>query len=293
MCSIRKPRRSLALSLAVVAGTTALAALGTGCSYKPPAPKPDAVDTTPMPVDEAMQVRDWPRTTAEFKSGGTVAGATRFPYNPGTVGDGSSQAIGGPERTNAVVDTVAFVLQTGALPFTYLFDPPFVKREHYGVTYEPSYTLMPVLPADESPAPDAYQSTPAPEPTAEPSAEPTADERASIPATADPKRVPEEGATIPATTPPAPTEAVPPGETPPGETPPEAKPPVISPVAPDASAPAPSEPSKEPTAVPPPQSDAAPAPEAPPAPAVEPPAAPAPEAPAAPEPPPTPPEPNK
>lgn len=282
MCSIRKPRRSLALSLAALAGLSTLVGLGGGCAQKVLTPSAEPVDTTPMPVDEAMQARDWPRSTVEFKSGGTVAGATRWPYAPATTGEGASKAIYGPEFSNAFLDTGLFVVQTAMLPFTYLFDPPFVKKEYYGVFYEPSYTLMPVLPADQAPAPDAYQPPPAPEASTQPSAEPTADERASIPATADPNRVPEEKATIPATAAPTTTNAVPPGETPP-----EAKPPVI---APGVSEPAPSEPSKEPVSVPPPQPTEpapVPAPEAAPAPAPEAPPAPAPE------PPPAPPEPNK
>src|SRR5690349_13898887 len=137
MCSIRKPRRSLALSLAAFAGLTATLVVGSGCSYKQPAPKVEPVDTTPMPVDEAMQARDWPRQTAEFKNGGTSAGATRWPYIPERSGPDSYKAVGGAEWPNALLDTGLFVGQTAMLPFTYLFDPPFAKKEYRGVVYEP------------------------------------------------------------------------------------------------------------------------------------------------------------
>ena len=288
MSSTRKPRRSLALSLAVVAGLSAVGVLGSGCSYKQPAPTPEPVDTTPLPVDEAMQARDWSRSTAEFKSGGSVSGATRWPYQPETAGPDASKAVGGAEWPNSLLDTGLFLGQTAMLPFTYLFDPPFVKKEAYGVVYEPSYTLMPVLPPDQKPSEEASEPPPPPAPSTEPTTEPTAEERASIPATATPHRVPEERATIPATAAPT-TNAVPPGETPP-----QAKPPTI---APGVSEPAPAEPSKEPVSVPPPPETKAPeAPAAPEAKPAEPaPAAPsAPEPPpAAPEPPPAPPEPNK
>jgi hypothetical protein len=298
MCSIRKPRRSLALSLAVLASVSTLSGFGSGCAkQKVLTPSAEPVDTTPLPIDEAMQARDWPRSTVEFRTGGTTAGATRWPYSPSTTGQGASKAIYGPEFSNALMDTGLFVGQTAMLPFTYLFDPPFVKKDYYGVFYEPSYTLMPVLPPDQDPATDAHEPPPAPQPSTEPANEPSVDERASIPATANPNQTPEERGTIPATA------ATTTNAVPPGETPPQAKPPVI---APGVSEPAPAEPSKEPIAVPPPQSTepaapeakpvepAPPAPEAPAAPEAQPAEPPpAPEAPPAPEPPPAPPEPNK
>src|SRR4051812_47934150 len=115
MCSIRKPRRSLALSLAVLAGLSTLAGLGSGCAkQKVLTPSAGPVDTTPLPIDEAMQARDWPRSTVEFRSGGTNAGATRWPYSPATTGEGASKAIYGPEFSNAFIDTGLFVFQTAA-----------------------------------------------------------------------------------------------------------------------------------------------------------------------------------
>jgi hypothetical protein len=199
MCSIRKPRRSLALPLAALAGLSTLTGLGAGCSYKQAPPAREPVDTTPLPVEEAMQARDWPKSTVEYKTGGSVSGATRWPYIPERSGPDSYKAVGGAEWPNALLDTGLFVGQTAMLPFTYLFDPPFVKKEAHGVVYEPSYTLMPVLPPDQEPAPGAYEAPPAPEPSTQPTGEPTADEQAEIPATANPNRIPEEKASIPAT----------------------------------------------------------------------------------------------
>src|SRR5262245_24240455 len=152
MYSTRKPRRSLALSLAVLAGLSAVGGLSSGCAYKQPARAAEPADTTPLPVDEAMQARDWPRSAVQFQSGGSVAGATRWPYEPDTAGPDSYKAVGGAEWPNALLDTGLFLGQTAMLPFTYLFDPPFVKKENYGVIYEPSHTLMPVLPPDQQPS---------------------------------------------------------------------------------------------------------------------------------------------
>src|SRR4051812_40915275 len=155
MCSIRK---SLALAFAVAAGV----ASATGCSQKVTM-SAEPVDTTPMPIDEAMQRRgDWPRATAEFQNGGTVAGATRFPYTPATVQNGQDRALFGPEFSNAFLDLGAFVAQSGFLLVTPFIEPPGTQKVYRGVFYDPTFTAMPILPPDESPAADAYVPPPVP-----------------------------------------------------------------------------------------------------------------------------------
>jgi hypothetical protein len=135
--------RSAALALAAVAGIA-------GC-HPGPGPAAEAYSTEPLVVDEAMQARDWPRTTAEFQATNVEAGATRFPYAPQTSGTGSDRAVFGPERSNAALDTVYFVGQSLALPFTYFWDRPSVKKTYSGVVYEPTYNAMPLMGPDESP----------------------------------------------------------------------------------------------------------------------------------------------
>src|SRR5687768_2171427 len=139
-------RAGAQLALALAAG----AALG-GCA-RAPKPAPEPVSTSPMVVDEAMQRREeWPQATAYFQAGGVDAGATRFPYNPQTTGDGAGQATLGPERRNSALDTLAFVVQAIKLPFTYFVDPPFAKKNSRGVIYDPTHTAIPVMPPDEAP----------------------------------------------------------------------------------------------------------------------------------------------
>ena len=170
-----------------------------------------------MVVDEAMQRRDeWPRATAYFQAGGVDAGATRFPYNPQTTGDGAGQATLGPERSNAALDTLAFVVQALKLPFTYFVDPPFAKKNYRGVMYDPTHTAMPVLPPDEAPVEEGEEPTSPPPPAPVPTEDAVQDSVDTV------------------TAPP-----VAPGEVPPGQDPPEALPPVITP---DSSLPAPAEP---------------------------------------------------
>jgi hypothetical protein len=194
MFSIRKKTR-MALGLAA---TSALA----GCFHHPER-KTDPVSTEPLAIDEAMQRREWPRQVSEYYGGGVVAGATRFPYVPAKTGEGADRAVFGPERSNSVLDTGAFLAQAYMLPFTYLIDYPFVKKTYHGVTMEPGYTLMPVMPPDESPPREVASSVPAPVSTK---------------------------TTTTTTTPePAETESTGPGTVAPSETPPEAKPPVVVP----------------------------------------------------------------
>lgn len=141
----RRARVTLALALSAAAG------LAGGCACKPPA-QAEPVSTAPMPIDEAMQARDWPRSEAQFQSGAVAAGATRFRYSPKPVEQGVDRGVLGPERRNAVLDTGYFIGETLLLPFTYIFEPPFVEKSHRGVFYEPTYTAMPILPPDQNPA---------------------------------------------------------------------------------------------------------------------------------------------
>lgn len=157
-------RRSLrALAIAAAAG---LVAAGAGCQ-RAPEPRAEATSTEPLVIDEAMQARDWPRVAANFQAGGVDAGVTRFPHQPQTQGDDAGRATLGAERENAVLDPLLFVGQSFLVPFTYFVDPPFAKKNHRGVIYEPTHTAMPLLPPDEAPseARDA-EVQPAPEETA-------------------------------------------------------------------------------------------------------------------------------
>lgn len=158
MSSTRKTRSQSAVrfALALSAGT---AGLMVGCQTAPPA-QPEPVATAIQPVDEAQQRRDWPQSAAEFESGATLAGVTRFPYVPQTTGDGASYAALGPERSNALFDNVFFLGQAIALPFTYFVDPPFTSKIYKGAIYEPTHYAMPLLPPDQVLDRDAYAPPP-------------------------------------------------------------------------------------------------------------------------------------
>src|SRR5687768_17171966 len=107
--------------LALAAAAVTIGWVSTGCmTAREPEVEPGSA--TPIPTDEAMQRRDWPRSEAGWANGDVAAGATRFPYAPQTESEGAGRALLGPERSNAALDTAYFVVQTLVLPFTYITD---------------------------------------------------------------------------------------------------------------------------------------------------------------------------
>jgi hypothetical protein len=116
-----------------------LAVVTTGCATKSQQPTP-----SPLVVDEAMQHREWDRSVAPFPNGSTVSGHNRFPLRTESQPDDNEYAL-------AAYDVGASLAQTVALPFTYLFIPPFAKAVYHGEVIGPSYTAMPVMrPADRT-----------------------------------------------------------------------------------------------------------------------------------------------
>jgi hypothetical protein len=112
-----------------------LAASITGCGTQTQQQQPTR---SPMVVDEAMQRRDWERSVAPFPNGSTVSGYNRFPLR-------TDLQPGDNEYGAAVYDVCASLGQTIALPFTYLFIPPFAKAVYHGDVIGPTYTAMPEM----------------------------------------------------------------------------------------------------------------------------------------------------
>ena len=124
-------RRLMPLALLAAAAGASIA----GCAR--PTPQP-AYTPPPMLVDEAMQKRDWERSVAYYPNGDTVSGYNRFPIR-------SDAQVGEAEYTDAAYDIGASLVQTVALPFTYLFIPPFSRAVYTGEQIGPSYTAMPPM----------------------------------------------------------------------------------------------------------------------------------------------------
>lgn len=122
----------LALLAAAVGGSLV------GCAQR----APRVYTPPPMLIDEAIQMRDWERSVAYYPNGDTVSGHNRFPIR-------SDAQVGESEYTDAAYDIGASLVQTVALPFTYIFIPPFAPAVYTGEQIGPTYTAMPPMrPAD-------------------------------------------------------------------------------------------------------------------------------------------------
>jgi hypothetical protein len=132
MCStLNRPRSPAgkALPLLVLAGLFA-----GGCAQQ----APQAYTPPPLVVDAAMQRREFDRSVSWYPNGDTVSGVNRFPFRS-RVPEGSNDYVG------AAYDIGASLAQTVALPFTYLFIPPFAPAVYHGEVIGPTYTAMPPM----------------------------------------------------------------------------------------------------------------------------------------------------
>jgi hypothetical protein len=179
--------------------------------YQPPAAEPPG---PPMPIDEAMQLRDFPPSYAHIPDSSLQAYSTRFPIERAVEDKYTSGEIIASDYRSYPRDLLyigGFVGQTLALPFTYLVTPPFAKVQYFATRYEPTYTAMPPMDGT-APGAAATSKGPAAAPAA-PAASP-----AEAPAPAAPAAAPEGNApAAPTAVPPAAPEATPgPGAAPSG-----------------------------------------------------------------------------
>jgi hypothetical protein len=135
-----------------VCGAAGVGAGAGGCAQQ----QQHATLPVPMDIDPAMQRRDWERSVAWYPNGDVVAGVDRFPLR--SYGSRMSGADYNPDYTNAALDFGANLIQTAALPFTYLVVPPFERQVFTEEAIPATYTAMP----DMRPArtPNAYGAMP-------------------------------------------------------------------------------------------------------------------------------------
>ena len=121
----------------------ALAAAG-GCrSSNRPDYAPAA--NAPADYDEAMALRDYPRTPGYYANGDTRAGPTEFPFEYAAPLPGEPNYA--RRRYVAVAaDPLIFVANLALLPATLFAHPPTEQRTYQGSIVEPSYTAAVPLP---------------------------------------------------------------------------------------------------------------------------------------------------
>ena len=130
MCSIHKART------VAVAAALALTAVA-GCQRIVPPPVSSAVNTTPIVVDEAMQQRDWDRSTSYYQNGSTVAGGTSYLWQ-------THETI--PPGYQRYTDVPVAMANIVSMPVGIFIESPFGKQVYRGEAVPPSYTAQPPLP---------------------------------------------------------------------------------------------------------------------------------------------------
>ena len=104
----------------------------TGCLKET---KPVAtVNRAPLIVDEAMQLRTWPRSVVRFQNGETPAGPTMFVLE---------HPKNAPKWTPVLTDTPLFVINIFAMPVGAIFTPPWERVIYPAGVTEPSFTEVP------------------------------------------------------------------------------------------------------------------------------------------------------
>jgi hypothetical protein len=110
--------------------------ISSGCVVRKPV-KPSAVNSTPLPPDAAMQIREWPQQTAWYRNGATVSGPTGYVFE---VKEDE------PEWTYYYADFGTWVLNTALLPVMLVVEPQWTQAISRGEWILPTYTAQPVLP---------------------------------------------------------------------------------------------------------------------------------------------------
>ena len=119
------------LSRAAVVASAPLFLISTGCQRVQPN-RPVALNDNPIVVDEAMQIRDWDGSIANYASGAVVAGAPRVTWEPKY-----------DNRYNYAFDPAIGVANIAFIPFTYVRTPWGKTVVHRGAITPPTHTAVP------------------------------------------------------------------------------------------------------------------------------------------------------
>lgn len=131
---------TLALMLSAVIG---LAAITGGCERIPKG-TPGPINPTPIALDDAMLIRDWPPLTSSYANGAVQAWPLGFVWQP---------PYNEPEWIAPVWEPAQFVTQSALFPVTYVAQGgPSKQVVYHGVQVPPTYTASPPLPPLPPPA---------------------------------------------------------------------------------------------------------------------------------------------
>jgi hypothetical protein len=142
----------------------------TGCAVRRNTP-PELLDPTPIPVDAAMERRQWDESKALYANTTVIAGNTGFPF----VEDQTR-----PDWQNGLIDPFTFFGNVVSMPVSLIIVPPWKPVEYRAVTVEPTYNGNPPLPPSEQndltapTAPESEQPTQPPPPPPQPMEQPPA-----------------------------------------------------------------------------------------------------------------------
>jgi hypothetical protein len=109
-----------------------------GCGFQSARnnPRPDPVNDSPLIVDEAMQQRNFERSSAYYQRSTVVAGPTWLTFR------GDEKA----ERTDLITDPMIFLTNVAVSPYAAVRDPQWKAVEYQGASVPPTHHAMPPLP---------------------------------------------------------------------------------------------------------------------------------------------------
>jgi hypothetical protein len=114
-----------------------------GCQLERNTPGPEALSSTPIQTDPAMQKRQWDPSAAVYANDTVL---TRPDYTP-------LQPLALPCITNAVTETVLALGNLCYMPAGVFLQFPWTMEVNKSLSTPSSYTMMPPLPDGAEPVP--------------------------------------------------------------------------------------------------------------------------------------------
>jgi hypothetical protein len=105
---------------------------GGGCKFHRNDPPRMNLNQSPLIVDEAMQKRDWERSTVQYANGDTIAGPHLIVVESA-----------GPAWLQRVTDPAVSTANNVAIPATTILSPPWKDVIYQGMVIPPTYSAQP------------------------------------------------------------------------------------------------------------------------------------------------------